>query len=85
MPSCSINKDERVGATQPTWVLVLLPWFPLVNWPFTMAIILGAVAILIAVVTSAPSPQSLKSDVTLLINNDLQGMPSQNFLINIHD
>ena len=45
-----------------------------------MAILLGVVAIFVAIVASAPSPQSLKSDVTLLINNDLQGMASTEVL-----
>ena len=76
MPSCSINKDERVEVARHTWVLVFIPWLSLVNWPFIMAILLGVVAIFVAIVASAPSPQSLKSDVTLLINNDLQGMAS---------
>jgi hypothetical protein len=32
-----------------------------------------SLAVLAAVVSAVPSPQSLKSDVTILIDNDLRG------------
>ncbi|KAJ9154756.1 Carboxylic ester hydrolase [Pleurostoma richardsiae] len=41
-----------------------------------MACLLRAVALFVTVVASVPSPTSLKSDLTILINNDLQGPSS---------
>lgn len=38
-----------------------------------MASLLAVLAILAAVVSGVPSPQGLMSDITILIDNDLQG------------
>jgi hypothetical protein len=35
--------------------------------------LLGSVALLATLVAGAPSPQSLKSSISLLVDNDLQG------------